>query len=203
MLRFTRWLTVISLIGLLLSGCLPVVLPAPVVTTPAPETVVGLSVVAAPAPVMAGLTTTPLFSVVIDLAEPRDIGSGQLGIRYVSDFTGGAVTGPKLTGTVLPDGEIWYLVRRDHIAELLIQGAVQTDDGAQIAFRARAFSRAAPLTTEQLFRAALIDPSDAFFRGVPFFETDAPAYDWLNHTVTIATYRYDLYQVQIAVYAIS
>lgn len=196
MLRLQRCLTILVLSGLLLSGCMPVVVPAPVILTPEPNT--GVS-----SPTAAGLTTTPLFSLVIDLDDPRDIGSGQLGIRYVSDFTGGAVRGSKLQGAVLPDGEIWYLIRRDNIAELLIQGAMQTADGALIAFRAKAFSRAAPLTTEQLFYAELIDPSDAFFRGVTFFETEAPSYDWLNHAVTIATYHYDLAQVEIAVYAVS
>lgn len=194
MVRFNRFLTVLGLSVLLLSGCLPVVLPVPLVTTPAPES-------AAIAP--AGLTTAPLFSVVIDLDQPQDVGSGELGIRYISSFTGGVVSGTRLQGTVLPDGELWYLIRRDQIAELLIQGVVQTADGAAIAFRARAFSRAAPLTMDQLFYAELIDPSDAFFRGVTFFETDAPRYDWLNHAVTIATYRYDLQQVAIAVYALS
>lgn len=196
MLRLHRYLmTILVLSGLLLSGCLPVVVPAPVVITPEPDPVVS-------PPDATGLTTAPLFHVVIDLDEPRDVGSGQLGIRYVSDFTGGAVSASKVQGAVLPDGEIWYLMRRDHIAELLIQGAMQTADGALIAFRAKAFAWAAPLTTEQLYAAELIDPSDAFFRGVTFFETEAPSYDWLNHAVTIATYSYDLQQVQIAIYAI-
>ena len=195
MLRLHRYLTILVLSGLLLSGCLPVVVPAPVVITPEPDPVIS-------SPAATGLTTTPLLRVVIDLGEPRDVGSGQLCIRYVSDFTGGAVSGSKVQGTVLPDGEIWYLIRLDNIAELLIQGAVQTADGALIAFRAKAFSRAAPLTTEQLYYAALIDPSDAFFRGVTFFETEAPSYDWLNHAVTIATYHYDLAQVEIVVYAV-
>lgn len=193
MVRINRFLTILGLSVLLLSGCLPVILPVPVITTPALEPAAAASV---------GLTTTPLFSVVIDLDQPQDVGSGELGIRYISSFTGGVVTGDQLQGTLLPDGEIWYLIRRDHIAELLIQGTIQTADGALITLRARAFSRAAPLTTEQLFYAELIDPSDAFFRGVPFFETDAAPYDWLNHAVTIATYHYDLQQVTIAVYAI-
>ena len=193
MLRFNRLMTLISLSVLLLSGCIPIVLPVPIVTTPAPE----------PAAAEPGeLTLELLFRVVVELDQPQNIGSSQLGIRYLSDFTGGAVTGPTLQGTVLTDGEIWYLIRCDQIAELLMQGTMQTADGAAISFRARAFSGAAPLTTEQLFYAELLDPSDAFFRGVTFFETDAPRYDWLNHAVTMATYHYDLQQVTMAVYAI-
>lgn len=185
MLHFSRLLTLLSLSVLLVSGCMPIVLPTPESADAAPTE----------------LTLKPLFWVIIDLDQPRNIGSSQMGIRYLSDFTGGAITGPTLQGKVLTDGEIWYLIRCDQIAELLIQGIVQTVDGAAIHFRARAFSGAAPLTTEQLFYAELIDPSDAFFRGVTFFETASPRYDWLNHAVTMATYHYDLQQVTITVYA--
>lgn len=203
MLRFTRWLTVLSLMGLLLSGCMPVILPVPLVRPALPASATTDVPVAETLPsVMAGLTTEPLFQLVIDLAQPRDVGSGQLGIRYISDFTGGTVQGTKLQGKVLPDGELWYLVRRDQIAELLLQGAIVTADGTTLTFRARAFSRAAPLTTEQLFYAELIDPSDAFFRGVPFFTANSAPDDWLNHVVTLATYQYDLEQVTMRVYAI-
>lgn len=203
MLHVTRWLAALSLMGLLLSGCLPVLLPVPVVKPALPTPVAtDVAIAETPPSAMAGLTTEPLFQVVIDLAPPRDVGSGQLGIRYISDFTGGTVQGIKLQGKVLPDGELWYLVRRDQIAELLLQGAIVTADGTTLTFRARAFSRAAPLTTEQLFYAELVDPSDAFFRGVPFFAANGAHDDWLNHVVTMATYHYDLEQVIMSIYAI-
>jgi hypothetical protein len=48
-------------------------------------------------------------------------------------------------GVVLPDGEIWRLIRCDHIAELVIRGVVQTSDDALISVQAKAFSQAAPL----------------------------------------------------------
>lgn len=72
---------------LLLSGCLPALAPIPL---PAPAAVRAAT---SPTPV---LTTTPLCTILIDLAEPRDIGSGQLGVRYVSDFTGGTVSGDQV-----------------------------------------------------------------------------------------------------------
>lgn len=203
MMRFHRLFTILSLGILLLSGCMPVILPVllPSPALPAPATTQRSDSETQPS-VMTDLTIEPLFQMMIDLAQPRDVGSGELGIRYISNFTGGTLQGTKLQGKVLPDGELWYLVRRDQIAELLLQGTIKTADGATIAFRARAFSRAAPLTTEQLFYAELIDPSDAFFRGVPFFETNSARNDWLNHAVTIATYHYDLEQVTMTVYAV-
>lgn len=197
---------IFGLVGLLLlSGCLPAVMaPVPLgglsTSTLAllpPETAVQ-PVVAAASP----LTLTPLLTITIDLAEPRDIGSGQLGVRYVSDFMGGAVRGEQLQAQVLPGGQNWYLVRKDQIAELVIQGTLQTTDGAQIAFRSRAFANAPLLTLEELYKAALVDPSDIPFRGVTLLMTTAPQYTWLTELTTIATYHYDLAQLQITLYAI-
>lgn len=186
---------IFGLVGLLVSGCLPAVMPIPL-PVPAAATVRAAT---SPTPL---LTTTPLFTILIDLAEPRDIGSGQLGVRYVSDFTGGTVSGEQLQAQVLPAGESWYLVRKDQIAELIIEGTLQTADGAQIAFRSRAFANAPLLTLDELYHAALFDPSDTLFRGVTLLMTTAPQYTWLNEIQTIATYHYDLTQVQITVYTI-
>lgn len=186
---------IFGLVGLLVSGCLPAVMPIPL-PVPAAATVRAAT---SPTPL---LTTTPLFTILIDLAEPRDIGSGQLGVRYVSDFTGGTVSGEQLQAQVLPAGESWYLVRKDQIAELIIEGTLQTADGAQIAFRSRAFANAPLLTLDELYHAALFDPSDTLFRGVTLLMTTAPQYTWLNEIQTIATYHYDLTQVQIIVYTI-
>lgn len=186
---------IFGLVGLLMSGCLPAVMPIPL-PVPAAATVRAAT---SPTPL---LTTTPLFTILIDLAEPRDIGSGQLGVRYVSDFTGGTVSGEQLQAQVLPAGESWYLVRKDQIAELIIEGTLQTADGAQIAFRSRAFANAPLLTLDELYHAALFDPSDTLFRGVTLLMTTAPQYTWLNEIQTIATYHYDLTQVQITVYTI-
>ncbi len=43
---------------------------------------------------------------------------------------------------------------------------------------------------------------DYAFRGAPFFETDAPQYEWLNRIVTVAAYRFEPDRVILSVYAI-
>jgi hypothetical protein len=194
--RLDRILLLLVSGALLLSGCLPIALPVPV-ALPAP--VPTATVAPLPTP---SLLAEPLFTVVIDLDEPHDIGSGQLGIRYVSAFTGGAVTGAQLQARVLPGGENWYLVRSDQIAQLVIDGLLQTADGAPVAFRARAYANAPTVTLEQLYKAALLDPTNTCFRGVTFFASEDPAYAWLTEIETISIVHYDLYQLTIAVYAI-
>ncbi|MCB0060856.1 MAG: DUF3237 domain-containing protein [Caldilineaceae bacterium] len=186
------------LVALLLSACSPVILPVPVlVPAEQPDT---------PAATTSATTThnmqdTPLFNVTIDLEIPRDIGSGSLGSRYVSYFKGGTIDGHNLEGKILPDGEIWYLIRsKDCIAELIIQGILQTDDGAQIAFVARGFSGVGPTTMELVAQGQLVNPADTLFRGVTFFRTEAQQYAWMNHVTTISTYQYNMDQLHLVVY---
>ena len=200
MVRLNHYLISLFVGLFVLSSCVPAAVPVPVFVIQEPATTeTGATVLSTS---MSTLTTAPLLTVLINLDEPRDIGSGQMGIRYVSDFTGGAAIGNRLQAQVLSDGQNWYLIRNDRIAELVIQGMLQTEDGAQIAFRSRAFATAPFVTLEEQYKASLIDPTNWCFRGVTFFATNHPDYVWLNLIETISIYHYDLYQVQIVVYTI-
>ncbi|MEZ4710348.1 MAG: DUF3237 domain-containing protein [Caldilineaceae bacterium] len=148
------------------------------------------------------LSTEFLFKMNIELSEPSDVGSGELGLRVVSIFEQGNVEGPRLTAEIVPGGEHWFLIRSDDISELYIRGAIQTVEGDTIDFLARGFCGVAHDVTDLACSGELVNPSDALYRGAPFFKTSAPGYDWLNHTVAFATYRYDLSQVEISIYAL-
>jgi hypothetical protein len=201
MVRNVRIWSLLVLLALILSAC-QAALPVAFSESPGSVSVVeeGADFADAPTVQRSGPTPTLLFDMVIELEQPRDIGSGELGLRYVSYFEGGRVMGEALEGEILPEGEQWFLIRRDCVAELNIRGLIQTADGEQILFTANGFSRVAPATMEQVFAGELVDPSDALFRGVTVFDTTAPQFDWLTDTVTISLYRYDLNRVQISVY---
>lgn len=193
MLRYIRTFTLLVLI-LLLSGCQSLIVPMPVVMPAAP-------VVANPrVESLAPMTPTPLFTITIALSQPRDVGSGPLGIRFMSEFTGGAVTDADFGGDVAVQGEHWYLIRLDNVAELVIQGVLKTASDESINFKVLAFARMDPARMEQVLAGELVDPSQSNFRGVAFFTTAATQFDWLNQCVPITTLTYDLQQVQIAVY---
>ena len=203
MLRWNRRFAMLLLVALLVSACQPIFLPVPVGGIGAPgaysdQPTRNDEAVAEAASV---LTSPFQFEIVIELDEPRDIGSGELGMRYVNYFETGEAAGPALIGEVLPDGQNWFLIRLDCVAELNVRGRLRTDDGELIDFYARGFSRVAPAVMQQVFDGELVNPADAFFRGVIFFDTSAARYDWLNHTVLFGIYRYDLSQLHIDAYA--
>lgn len=198
MISLKKLLVQLMLVALLLSACSPVILPMPVIV-PAEQP-------GPPAETTSATTThdmqdAPLLNVMIDLEIPRDVGSGSLGTRYVSYFKGGTINGHNLEGEILPTGDIWYLVRsKDCIAEIIVQGTLQTIDGAQIAFVARGYSGVGPTTMELVAQGQLVNPADTLFRGVTFFRTEAQQYAWINHVTTISTYQYNMDQLQFVVY---
>lgn len=196
MLRFMRTLTTLGLV-LLLCACQSLLLPMPVAVPVAAPVPLSTPLDTASEP---DLKTTPLFTMTIQVNAPRDVGSSDLGTRYVSYFTGGAVTGPDLRGEILANGENWYLIRLDSVAELVIQGVFKTTEGEQIAFKTLAFARLDPALMERVLSGELIDPTTARFRGVTFFTTEATQYTWLNDCVTLVTVTYDMKQVQLVVY---
>ena len=191
MLRINHLQTLFVLTMLLVSACRPIVVPDQLPSQP---------IVVQP---LLPLQTSFLFNIQIDLAAPRDIGSTpELGIRYLYDFKGGRVAGANLRGEILPTGENWFLIRNNCVSDLYMEGQLRTDDGALISFVSHSYARTTPEVRQALFAGAAINPDDYDFRGVPFFETDAPQYDWLNHVVTVATYRFAPEQVTISVFAI-
>lgn len=207
MLRLIRLFTLLLCLVLIVTGCqwvvVPVVLPttgSTTASTTASDPVPAL--VSAVQPAQA-LDASFLFDLQIDLEAPRDIGSlPALGIRHLSYFKGGRIVGPAIQGEVLPGGENWFLIRDNCVCDLFIQGQLRTTDGALITFAGHGYSRTTPAIRQAIFDGAEINPADYAFRGVPFFETDDPHYDWLNHVVTVATYRLEAEQVIFRVYAI-
>ncbi len=190
MFRLNHMFTVLLLV-LLISGCQPIVDPNDLPNEQAVQQ-----------PAIA-LQTSFLFDIQIDLASPLDMGSiPELGVRQLYYFNGGSFVGPEIMGEVLYGGENWFLIRNNCVCDLYIQGQLRTDDGALIDFAGHAYSRTTPNVRQAILAGAEINTDDYAFRGIPFFETDAAQYEWLNHVVTVATYRFEPDQVIFSVYAI-
>src|ERR1019366_5374215 len=59
-----------------------------------------------------------LYTSSIAIAAPLDLGRAPYGQRRVIDIMGGAFSGPRLSGRVLPGGVEWQIVRSDGIVEV-------------------------------------------------------------------------------------
>lgn len=68
----------------------------------------------------------------IDVAEPVEVGRTFAGQRRVIPITGGTLTGPNISGTILNAGADFQLIRSATVSDLDARYVVELDDGARI-----------------------------------------------------------------------
>ena len=78
------------------------------------------------------LTLEPAFTLTVDCAEPREVGKTHAGLRRVVPILGGTVSGPALTGEVLPCGADWNVVRPDGAVHVWARYEIRSAEGAVI-----------------------------------------------------------------------
>ena len=127
-----------------------------------------------------------LYTSRIDIAAPLDVGKAPHGQRRIINITGGAFSGPRLSGRVLPGGADWQIVRSDGIVEVEARYTLETDDGALIYITNRGLRHGPPEVIRRLGAGETVDPREYYFRTTPTFETGAPEYAWLNGIIAVA-----------------
>lgn len=129
-------------------------------------------------------------------------GASSHGALHVVPITGGTVSGPRLSGEVLPGGEDWY-VDRDGVITLDARYVLRADDGALIAITNRGFWRDSPEVTARLDAGEPVDEREYYYRTSPTFTTEAPAHRWLTETVFVGLAREDDGDVCIRFFALA
>jgi hypothetical protein len=121
------------------------------------------------------------------LGQPLDIGEVSQGHRRIVPQTGGAFSGPDLTGRLVPGASAdWQIVLPDGTALADIRYTLQTDDGALLYVQARGVRHGKPAVLERLARGEEVDAGEYTFRTWTQIETAAPELDWLNRGVFIS-----------------
>lgn len=89
---------------------------------------------------------------------------------------GGTISGPRLSGTVVPhSGADYATVRIDGVIELKAHYLLQVDDGTKIYIENRGF----------LVRPAPGEAQPSYFRLTPYFRVPQGPHDWLERTVIV------------------
>lgn len=90
--------------------------------------------------------------------------------------TGGTVSGPRLTGSVVPQsGADYATVRSDGTIELNAHYLLKADDGTIIYIQNKGY----------LVRPREGEPQPSYFRLTPYFRVPEGPHDWLNRTVIV------------------
>jgi hypothetical protein len=129
----------------------------------------------------------PLCALRIELGPPLELGPTPRGRRRIIPITGGAVTGARLAGRVLPGGADWQTVFADGSAELDARYAIETADGALLDMRNFGYRHGPPEVLAALANGAPVAPERYYMRTQPRIETGDPRYAWLNSTILLGS----------------
>jgi len=135
---------------------------------------------------MRDLRSRPLFTISMTLDPVLEVGNTPAGNRRVFTVTGGHFEGDRLKGIVLPQGgSDLLIVRADGSSQQDARLVLKTDDGGLIVMTYRGVRHAAPEVSAKLARGEQVASDEYYLRTVPFFETSARKYEWLNRIVAV------------------
>jgi len=148
------------------------------------------------------LSSQPIFTISAKLDAIRSIGRTPYGERRIINILGGSVSGPKLTGRILPGGADWQIIRGDGAADIKARYTIESDAGALIMVSSDGLRHGPPDVMASLARGDSVDPRLYYFRTVMRFETADPAVDWLNRTLGLARGQREARSVRLDVYEV-
>ncbi len=97
--------------------------------------------------------------------------------------SGGVISGPRLSGRVIPhSGADYATVRADGVIELNAHYLMEADDGTKIYINNRGY-----IVPAKPGEAVMLNgtPQPAYFRFTPTFKVPAGPHDWLARTVIL------------------
>ena len=101
-------------------------------------------------------------------------------------LVGGIVTGPRLSGQVVPySGGDWPRIWESGLVEFEAHYMLEADDGTPIYIHNQGIAYSAPDILAKLEAGETIDPADNYCHITPRFEAPAGQHDWLNRTIFV------------------
>ena len=151
---------------------------------------------------MHALNPEHLFRYQARLHPPQVIGPVAEGIRINFWIAGGEVLGPRIRGTMAGQGADFLTLRRDGVAELNVQGTIETDDGALIHIIYPCLSDLGADAYEQFLKGHT--PPMLYLKTVPRLRCAHPAYADLERCLCVGVGEGNLETLEVTydVYAI-
>lgn len=128
-----------------------------------------------------------VFTIVAQIAKPVSGGRSGVGERLHIPILAGAVTGPRLNGTIMPGGSDWPLIRPDGTSEIEATYTVVADDGTPILVRNSGLRVSAPDVLARLRAGEAVRPDEYYFRSSPRFDAPDGPHAWLRDRVFVAS----------------
>ncbi|MFW3168737.1 DUF3237 domain-containing protein [Geodermatophilus sp. CPCC 206100] len=118
---------------------------------------------------------------------PIEIGPTPAGQRRVIPITGGTVSGPLLTGRVLPGGADFQVIRTETETVAEARYVLESDEGERVYVENTGLRTGSAEDIARLRQDLPVDPSRIYFRSSPRFETAVPRLAELTSHVFVGT----------------
>jgi hypothetical protein len=122
----------------------------------------------------------------VQVGSPIVLGNDGFGEARIVPILGGTVSGPGLSGTILPGGADEQRVRADGLTRIHARYVIRATDGALIRVDSQGLRHAPPEVMAAMTRGERVDPALVYFRTVIRFETAAEAHDDLNRSLFLS-----------------
>lgn len=121
-----------------------------------------------------------VFEVVAEVEAPLVVGQTSRGLRRVIPIRGGTVSGPRLSGTILPGGADWQYVRPDGVLSLEARYTIRAESGELVSVINRGLRHGPPEIIDRITRGEPVPADSYYFRTTAEFEAPLGPLEWLN-----------------------
>ena len=141
----------------------------------------------------------PLCRITCEVDALVSLGPAPAGERRYVPLGGGTVEG-ELSGTLVPGGVDWQVLRADGVLEIAAHYVLRLDDGSLVEVQSHGLRHGPAEVMARLARGEAVAPHEYFFRTLMRFTTGAPAWSQLNKVMAIAVGRREARRVVLDVY---
>ena len=146
----------------------------------------------------------PMCRVVCEVGELVSLGGpAKHGERRYVPLLGGTVEGPELSGSILPGGVDWQVLRADGVLEIAAHYVIRTPDGALVEVQSDGLRHGPAPVMARLARGEPVGRDEYFFRTLMRFTTGAPDWLHLNRVMALAVGQREARTVLLDVYRIA
>ena len=133
---------------------------------------------------------------------PVEVGQTHAGLRRMIPILGGSATGPELTGTILPGGADFQVLRSETVTYLDARYVIESDTGERVFVTNLAYRTGSAEDVAALVRGEQVPAERIYFRCAPRFEVSGAELSWLESTVVIGSGRREPDRVVIDLWSV-
>ncbi|WP_442542657.1 DUF3237 domain-containing protein [Arthrobacter sp. KN11-1C] len=127
-----------------------------------------------------------MASISVQVGPAIEVGETFEGIRRIIPILGGTVTGPNISGRVLPAGADYQLLRTPTTTELEAKYVLEMDQGDRIYVSNLGIRTGTAEDIAALVAGVPVDPERIYFRSTPRF-TAGGQWSWLSSRLFLAS----------------